>query len=73
MRDSLLEVLDMCCVNKDGKGDGTGTIPAEALETMADYFIGVEDYLREKRELAIAHFQTRCASLAALDDWDLLG
>lgn len=52
----------MLCANKDGKGDGTGTIDAEVLPLVGQYFTGDAARLAEIRQANLVAFQMRCES-----------
>ncbi|GAA6012202.1 hypothetical protein JCM10207_002758 [Rhodosporidiobolus poonsookiae] len=56
----LCELLAHLCQNKDGKGDGTGTIPEEVLEENAEYCFGnAERKVGELRKVHNEAFQRR--------------
>ena len=61
--ESIQSLPGYLCVNKDGKGDATGTIPQElGLDLMADYFIGGQVWLKQARDELMSWFQLRCKS-----------
>lgn len=53
------------CLNKDGKGDGSGTIPDEALTVTYDFYLGLAPRVTTLEQQAdfIRQFQSRCGSL----------
>ncbi|GAA5933599.1 hypothetical protein JCM3775_003748 [Rhodotorula graminis] len=55
----LRDVHDALMENKNGRGDGTGTFPPDALEGICAYFIGGNERLRDARERMKVHFQER--------------
>ncbi|ORY91588.1 Alpha/Beta hydrolase protein [Leucosporidium creatinivorum] len=56
---SLRQLLEMLCLHKDGKGDGTGRIEPDVLPLVGDYFIGNAPRLVERRQEAQAAFDKR--------------
>ncbi|ORY91587.1 Alpha/Beta hydrolase protein [Leucosporidium creatinivorum] len=59
VKNSLRQMLGLICANKDGKGDGTGTIDTEVLRLVVEYFIGHAPRLDERREAAQVAVQQR--------------
>ncbi|GAA6012037.1 hypothetical protein JCM10207_005106 [Rhodosporidiobolus poonsookiae] len=55
----LQGVQDELLVNKDGRGDASGTLPSDALADVAAYFIGGSERLASHRQVMQANFQKR--------------
>lgn len=53
------EWLPLACSNKDGKGDGTGALPEEALVIVNNFFFGEVGREKERRQGYHDHFQAR--------------
>lgn len=64
-------MLDLICANKDGKGDGTGTIDADVLRLVGEYFIGHSPRLDEEREAGQQAVQQRCELESNFSDGQL--
>ncbi|GAA5986992.1 hypothetical protein JCM10908_000984 [Rhodotorula pacifica] len=58
-------------VNKDGKGDGSGTLPAESLDDVCAYFIGSHERLAGARADMRDRLQARYGSGAGPSSHDL--
>ncbi|TNY18413.1 Alpha/Beta hydrolase protein [Rhodotorula diobovata] len=56
---SLQEIKEAMSANKDGKGDGTGTFPVDALEEITIYCVGADERMREARQKLGEYFQAR--------------
>ncbi|GAA6012035.1 hypothetical protein JCM10207_005105 [Rhodosporidiobolus poonsookiae] len=59
VKSALMDIEEEMFVNKDGKGDGTGSLPAEALENITCYCIGDSARLAERRKEMAQYFQER--------------
>ncbi|GAA6036037.1 hypothetical protein JCM8097_006577 [Rhodosporidiobolus ruineniae] len=57
--DMLRQVEDELLVNKDGSGDGSGTLPPQPLDDIAAYFIGGNERIAQIREVMKEGFQRR--------------
>ncbi|GAA6060029.1 hypothetical protein JCM10212_001026 [Sporobolomyces blumeae] len=49
--------LPLCCVNKEGKGDGSGDLPQEALAIVANYFFCGVDREPERQQAFLDRYQ----------------
>lgn len=58
--ESFLALAPWFCSNKDGQGDGTGTIPDPVVEILEDYFVGPQDRVKEYRTQHAAALRFRC-------------
>lgn len=62
----LNEWLPAALVNKDGNGDGSGTIPVAQVDIFNDYFFGRIGREPEPRAPFADAFQKRCPSFRFL-------
>ncbi|KAM0748906.1 alpha/beta-hydrolase [Meredithblackwellia eburnea MCA 4105] len=53
------EWLPHATSNKDGKGDGTGRIPEDAMQVVSDYYFGKMNREPERRAIFIEAFEKR--------------
>lgn len=58
-------------INKDGRGDRTGTLPAESLDDVCAYWFGSHDRLTHARADMHARLQKRYGSGAGESSHDL--
>lgn len=56
----LEEWLEDTCVNKEGRGDGTGSIPQHALHVASDFYFCTSDINTAIRKRMLDGYQTRC-------------
>ncbi|KAI5477546.1 hypothetical protein MNV49_006134 [Pseudohyphozyma bogoriensis] len=66
------EWLPEAVKHKDGKGDGSGTIPEEQMQVVADYYFGRMKRAEDRREKFLAHFQARYGTGCSSHDISLI-
>ncbi|GAA5918466.1 hypothetical protein JCM6882_005143 [Rhodosporidiobolus microsporus] len=59
VQQSLKDVETAMFVNKNGNGDGTGTLPEQAMEDITCYCIGGSQRMAQQRKEMAAYFQER--------------
>lgn len=67
----LREVETALLVNKDGRGDKSGTLPPEALDDICAYFIGGHERLAAHREAMKERLQERYGSGVGASSHDI--
>ena len=56
-------LTDLYCLNKDGGGDKSGTIPVEGMNFFRDTFLGYKRIrLADREQDYLDHIQRRCES-----------